>query len=368
MENNKSYRAHTNINSDTLLHVHLRQDMDFLEVLSLKLKQEDLYKLHTSNYGVLIGRVLASESFGIPNVKVSLFVKLDDIDSKNTEITNIYPYTDTSSKDRNGIRYNLLPDSMDDDCYRIVGTFPNKRLVLDENTYLEIFDKYWKYTTITNKAGDYFIPHVPVGEVQLHIDFDISDVGILSQRPRDMVYKGYNITLFDNANQFKEDTNLDSLTQIFSQNQSVYVYPFWGEEDLNEIAITRCDMNVQYKFEPTCIFMGSIVSDSFGTAIGHNCKAFRTSGYNKTLVAGEGTIEMIRKTTDGFVEEFQIQGNQLIDGDGVFCYQIPMNLDYVQTDEYGNIIPSFPAPENPGAGKTRPFPGKKRDRREDQRQ
>ena len=346
MENNKSYRAHTNINSDTLLHVHLRQDMDFLEVLSLKLKQEDLYKLHTSNYGVLIGRVLASESFGIPNVKVSLFVKLDDIDSKNTEITNIYPYTDTSSKDRNGIRYNLLPDSMDDDCYRIVGTFPNKRLVLDENTYLEIFDKYWKYTTITNKAGDYFIPHVPVGEVQLHIDFDISDVGILSQRPRDMVYKGYNITLFDNANQFKEDTNLDSLTQIFSQNQSVYVYPFWGEEDLNEIAITRCDMNVQYKFEPTCIFMGSIVSDSFGTAIGHNCKAFRTSGYNKTLVAGEGTIEMIRKTTDGFVEEFQIQGNQLIDGDGVFCYQIPMNLDYVQTDEYGNIIPT----DNPAKG------------------
>ena len=346
MENNKSYRVHTNINSDTLLHVHLRQDMDFLEILSLKLRQEELYSLHTSNYGVIIGRILASDAFGIPNVKVSIFIALDDADSNDTTITNFYPYTDVSGKNEDGVRYNLLPDTSDDECYRIVGTFPNKRLVLDENTYLEIFDKYWKYTTVTNKAGDYYIPHVPVGEVQLHIDFDISDVGILSQKPRDMIYKGYNTTLFDNANQFKEGTNLDNLTQIFSQNQSVYVYPFWGEDELNEIAITRCDMNVQYKFEPTCVFMGSVVSDSFGTAIGHNCKAFRTSGYNSGLVAGEGTIEMIRKTTDGFVEEFQIQGNQLIDGDGIFCYQIPMNLDYVQTDEYGNIVPT----DNPKKG------------------
>ena len=346
MENNKSYRIHTNINSDTVLNVHLRQDMDFLEILSLKLRQEELYTLHTSNYGVIIGRILASDAFGIPNVKVSIFIKLEDSDSGNTTITNFYPYTDISGKNEDGVRYNLLPDSSDDDCYRIVGTFPNKRLVLDENTQLEIFDKYWKYTTVTNKAGDYYIPHVPVGEAQLHIDFDISDVGILSQKPRDMIYKGYNNTLFDNANQFKEGTNLDNLTQIFSQNQSVYVYPFWGEDDLNEIAITRCDMNVQYKFEPTCIFMGAIVSDSYSAAVGHNCKAFRTSGYNSQLTAGEGTIEMIRKTPDGFVEEFQIQGNQLIDGDGIFCYQIPMNLDYVQTDEYGNVVPT----DNPKKG------------------
>lgn len=346
MENNKSYRVKANINSDTVINVQLRRDMDFLEILSLKLRQEDLYKLHTSNYGVIVGRVLASEAFGIPNVKLSIFVELTDEDAQNSDIFNLYPYESTSTQDRNGVRYNLLPNSSEDDCFRVVGTFPNKRLVLDENTYIEIFDKYWKYTTVTNKAGDYFIPHVPIGENRIHMDFDISDVGILSQRPRDMIYKGYNNTLFDNANQFKESTNLDNLTQIFSQNQSVYVYPFWGEEDLNEIAITRCDINVQYKFEPTCIFMGSIVSDSFSTAIGHNCKPYRTSGYNKSLVAGEGTIEMIRKTPDGFVEEFQIQGNQLIDGDGVFCYQIPMNLDYVQTDEYGNIVPT----DNPKKG------------------
>ena len=39
------------------------------------------------------------------------------------------------------------------------------------------------------------------------------------------------------------------------------------------------------------------------------------------------------------VEEFPIKSNRLIDGDGVWCYQIPMNLDYIGTDEFGNIIP-----------------------------
>ena len=55
---------------------------------------------------------------------------------------------------------------------------------------------------------------------------------------------------------------------------------------------------------------------------------------------------MIRKTTDGLVEQIYIQGNQLIDDDGVFCYQIPMNLDYVTTDEKGNIVPT----DNPKKG------------------
>lgn len=344
--NNRSYRVKANVGSDKVLNVQLNQDIDFLEILSLKLDQKDLYKLHTSNYGMLVGRVLANDAFGIPNVKLSIFIELTDADKQNVEIENLYPYRSTSSRDRNGVRYNLLPDSSNNDCYRIVGTFPNKRLVLDDNNVLEVFDRYWKYTTVTNQSGDYFIPCVPCGNCEIHVDFDISDIGILSQRPRDMIYKGYNMSQFDNANQFKESTNLDNLSQIFSQNQSVYVYPFWGEENIDNIAITRCDIQIQYKFEPTCVFIGSIMTDTASTAIGHNCKPFRDSGYNKTLVPSEGTIEMIRKTPDGFIEEFQIQGNRLIDGDGVWCYQIPMNLDYVQTDEFGNIIPT----DNPKKG------------------
>jgi hypothetical protein len=340
----KNYRIHTNIASDTILNVNMQQDYDFLEVLTMKLRQKDAYRLHSSNYGVIIGRVLANDAFGIPNAKISVFIERDTNDP--VDIENIYPYSEVTSKDKEGRRYNLLPDYSDDDCYRIVGTFPNKRLLLDNDIQIEIYEKYWKYTTVTNNAGDYMIFGVPSGSQQIHVDIDLSDIGILSQKPRDFEYKGYNITMFDNPNQFKESTNLDSLAQLFSQDKSVFVYPFWGDADNGIASITRCDVQIQYKFEPTCVFMGSIVSDNEGNTIGHKCAPDDDNGMNSQLIAGEGTIEMIRKTQDGLVEEYQIQGNQLIDSDGVWCYQIPMNLDFIGTDEYGNIVPT----DNPNKG------------------
>ena len=338
--NTRSYRIRTDVTKDQVVRAKLTQDIDFLEILSLKISQEDTYKLHASNYGVVVGRVLANDAFGIPNAKVSVFIPLSDDDKMRSEITSIYPYTDIQTRDSENRRYNLLPDSSNDVCYRVVGTFPNKTLVLDNNTEIEVFEKYWKYTTITNKSGDYMIFGVPTGTQQVHVDVDLSDIGVLSQKPRDFMYKGYNITQFDNANQFKESTNLDNLSQLLSQNSAVHVYPFFGENDVDEIAITRCDLQVQYKFEPTCVFFGSIVSDNFSNNVGDKCNPSKFCGFNRNLVAGEGTIEMIRKTQDGMVEDFQIQGNRLIDGDGVWCYQIPMNLDYIGTDEFGNIVPT----------------------------
>ena len=342
----KNYRIHTNIINDTVLNVNMQQDYDFLEVLTMKLRQKDSYKLHSSNYGVIIGRVLANDAFGIPNAKVSIFIERDANDP--TYMQSVYPFTEVIDSDKYGRRYNLLPDHSDDDCYRIVGTFPNKRLVLDDSVTLEIYDKYYKFSTVTNKAGDYMLFGVPSGSQQIHVDIDLSDIGILSQMPTDFEHKGYNMSMFDSPRQFKESTNLDGLAQIYSQNKSVFVYPFWGDENLGNgiAAITRCDVQMQYKFEPTCVFMGAIFSDNEGNAIGHKCAPSEDNGMNFQLVTGEGTIEMIRKTTDGLVEEFSIQGNQLIDGDGVWCYQIPMNLDFIATDEYGNIIPT----DNPNKG------------------
>ena len=175
----------------------------------------------------------------------------------------------------------------------------------------------------------------------LHMDLDLSDCGILSQRPRDFVYKGYTIEQFENPNQFKKDENIDGLSQIFSQNQPVYVRPFWGNKDNgDEIGITRADINISFKFEPTCVFMGSAISDNVSNGVGKKCVPTNQMGAMDELTAGEGTIEMIRKTPGGNVEEFSIKGNQVIDGNGVWCYQIPMNLDYMMTDEYGNMVPT----------------------------
>ena len=338
-DNNKSLRIRTNVNGDSYVSVNLDQTYDSFEILSLKLKSSDMYKLHSSNYGVIAGRVLANESFGIPNAKISVFIEGD---FESSEMVNtVYPYTSTSSKNGDGVRYNLLPDNNVDNCHQVVGSFPNKTYLLDNDVLIEVFDKYYVYTTRTNNSGDYIIMGVPVGNQTIHMDLDLSDCGMLSQRPRDFVYKGYTIEQFENPNQFKTSTNLDSLSQIFSQNQAVNVIPFWGNTENGEsIGITRADINVAFKFEPTCVFIGSIVADNSSNGISKKCVPTNQMGAMDELTTGEGTIEMIRKTPGGDVEEFQIKGTQLIDGNGVWCYQIPMNLDYMMTDEYGNMVPT----------------------------
>jgi hypothetical protein len=51
-----------------------------------------------------------------------------------------------------------------------------------------------------------------------------------------------------------------------------------------------------------------------------------------------GTIQMIRKSFDDTIEQFDVDGGNLIDDDGTWSYQIP-NLDYVVTNEYGDFNP-----------------------------
>ena len=344
-EANRSYRVKANVGADSFIKVNLEQEFDTLDILSLNIKSEDVYRLHNSNYGVVVGRVIANDGFGVPNAKISIFIEHDSSDGG--DITAIYPYSSPASYDDSGYRYNLLPDAKVSDCHQAVGSFPNKRYLLDNEDIIEVFGKYYKYTTRTNGAGDYIICGVPTGNQILHMDLDLSDCGILSQRPRDFVYKGYTVEQFESPNMFKKGKNYANLSQIFTQDQTVYVQPFWGNDSLGEtIGITRADINIAYKFEPTCVFMGSIVSDNSSEGISKKCIPTDNMGNMDELVSGKGTIEMIRKTYGGSVEEFQVKGTELINGDGIWCYQIPMNLDYMITDEYGNMVPT----DNPDKG------------------
>lgn len=192
-ETNKSLRIRTTINdANQSLYVNLDQTYNTFEILSLKLNQEDVYKLHSANYGVIVGRVLANGNFGVPNAKISIFIQGD---FENEKLSALYPYTSTNSQDKNGVKYNLLPDEKVDDCHQVVGTFPNKTYVLDNDVLIEVFDKYYKYTTRTNNSGDYIIAGVPVGSQTLHMDLDLSDCGILSQRPRARSYPQWRLLL-----------------------------------------------------------------------------------------------------------------------------------------------------------------------------
>ena len=73
----KSIRVRTTPNGDDkYIKVELKQDFDLLEILSLKLRQEDVYQNFCSNYGVVAGRVSVNNGFGLPNVKVSIFIPI----------------------------------------------------------------------------------------------------------------------------------------------------------------------------------------------------------------------------------------------------------------------------------------------------
>lgn len=348
IEESNVYRIRTDVGetAPNVVHVQLNQTYDMFEILSLKIKQEGVYKKYVDKSGIIVGRVIINGGVGVPNAKVSIFIEVSDDETDRNKL--LYNFLSTRDLDNDGVRYNLLPDEVDDSCHQNVGTFPNKRLLLDNNDVIEVFDRYWKYTTTTNNSGDYMLTGIPTGSQQLHCDVDLSDCGFLSQRPRDLVDKGYNVNMFDSPNKFKTSKNLNSLPQIISQDKSIFVHPYWGDvsDGTEDFAITRCDIEISYKFEPTAIFMGSIVTDSGSNAIGKNCATTEKCGKMSELIAGEGTIEMIRKTIDGKIEEYSINGNKNIDSDGTFVMAIPMNLDYVTTDEFGSLIPT----DNPKKG------------------
>ena len=77
---NKSHRIQVNTGTDKNIRVQIDQDFDFLEILSLKLRQEDVYTRFCADYGVVAGRVIVNGGYGVPNANVSIFIPLDAID------------------------------------------------------------------------------------------------------------------------------------------------------------------------------------------------------------------------------------------------------------------------------------------------
>jgi hypothetical protein len=342
----KSYRIRTTPgegNGFLKVNVDLNQNYDHLEILSLKISQKDEYRNFCADYGVVAGRVIINNGFGVPNVKVSIFVPVEDSDLEDSVKSALYPYTQPfpDQKNRNGLRYNLLPKNQQKLDHTPVGSFPKKREILDDNTTLEIYEKYYKYTTTTNEAGDYILFGVPVGDHFLHYDMDVSDIGFISTRPFELIEQGYSENLFSNRFKYKGSNNLDSLPQIFSENLPITVEPYWCDSLSvgSALGINRYDIQPNFEVIPTAIFMGSIFSDDEKDSLNKNCKPAREMGKLNEVVTGPGKIEAIRRTVDGNVEVFNFKEDS-IDDNGNWSILVPMNLRKVVTDEFGNLVPS----------------------------
>lgn len=328
--------------NDKYLKVNLNQKFDFIEILSLKISQEDAYRRFCSDYGAVVGRVIMNSGFGVPNAKVSVFIPIDDVDKNDSVIKGLYPYEIVTDKDSDGIRYNLLPKESETNntCFTPIGTFPTKREILDNEAMGYVYCKYYKFTTTTNYAGDFMLFGVPVGTYIIHVDADISDIGIASQRPYDLIRQGTPKKLFDSSTKFSNNTNLDKLPQVKTANIGVNVQPFWGDLENCEVGITRVDIDLNYNLVPAAIFMGSIFGDQDKDSVSKRCAPREDLGELCQQITNEGSIEILRKNFDGETELFYVEGGRVIDENGAWAFQVPMNLDYMYTSEEGVLIPS----------------------------
>ena len=345
----QSYRIRTELGVNKTINVQLDQDFEFLEILSLKIQQTDVYSRSCSEYGVVVGRVTANNGFGIPNARVSVFIPIDSVDESNPLITSVYPYKSPTDKNEDGYRYNLLPYEKSYSVHAATGTLPTRSDVLIDSTAVEIYDKYYKYTTKTNDSGDYMIMGVPLGSQTLVMDVDLSDIGEFSLTPQDLIRMGLATEGQVAGNRFKTSTDLSSLPQIVSLTRTLSVAPLWGDPDICQIAVNRVDFDLRddanIDIQPTSVFMGSMFSSSDTFRVRKNCKPKDNLGNLCGLTTGPGQILGIKQTiyqdSDGnpILEQHQFeQSGNIIDGNGVWLTELPMNLDYFITNEFGEKV------------------------------
>jgi hypothetical protein len=372
----QSYRVRTQVGINKTININLEQDFEFLEILSLKLQQSEVYDRNCANYGVVVGRVTANEGFGIPNAKVSIFIPIQQSDESNPIISSIYPYKSPSDKNEDGYRYNLLPYEKSYSTHSPTGTFPSKLDAITNNTAIEIYDNYYKLTSKTNDSGDYMIMGAPLGAQTIVMDVDLSDIGEFSLSPQDLIRVGVATEAQVGGNTFKSSSDLNSLPQIVNLVKTIEISPLWGNEDICQVAINRLDFDLRddanIDIRPTSVFMGSMFSSPdkmrlrpgfnlFGIEILGSARPKDNLGNLCELIAGPGQILSLRQTIfqdengNPILEEYKLeQSGNVIDGDGTWLVELPMNLDYYITNEFGEkVISDDPSVGIPTKGRYR---------------
>lgn len=348
----QKHRIRTEIGKDHKVTVELKQDYDLLEILSLKFTQQDIYTSICADYGVICGRITANQGYGVANARVSIFIPLDEVDEEDPVVSALYPYKSTQDTTTEGYKYNLFPKRKQHTGHTPTGTFPDQEDILTREEVLYVYEKYYKYTVKTNDAGDFMIWGVPVGTQTVHVDVDLSDMGCQSLVPYDFIYEGVSEEKFENNYTFRGDPDIAGLPQTLTFEETVEVYPFWGNEDLCEIGITRTDYDLTeqgIRIEPYSIMMGGSFTDSGKDSVRVRCNVDNQMGEKCSLTSGEGDIEAIRFTgtyeenSDGtpnyerpILEAIQLDSQ--INENGNFFFRVPMNMGYFITNEFGELV------------------------------
>jgi hypothetical protein len=280
-DKHKSIRIKTNI-GDKFVSVNLDQTYESMDILSLKVYQNDVYRLFDADYGIIVGRVLAN-GVGIPNCRISVFVpineetitnptNLDDI--KKIEAAALYPFKTVLDKDGNGKVYNLLPkysrnrnfNGFPDNDYGIgatpkapVGSFSEKEEVVTNETVAYVYDKYYKFSTITNESGDYILTVPSNRSYTVNMCCDITDIGRFSTTAALLKLDGLPDSFFTpDGLRINENIPLERLPNIDIQNQGITVKPLWTQNTNNtNVGINRLDFQLTKKIQPFITIVGN---------------------------------------------------------------------------------------------------------------
>jgi len=338
----QKHRINTRLNSDKKVTVELKQNYDLLEILSLKFTQQDAYTSLCADYGVVCGRISVNNGLGVPNARVSIFIPLTEQDELDPIVSTLYPYKLTSDTNIDGYRYNLLPARKQHGGHEPTGTFPDQANILGAEEYLEVYEKYYRYVAKTNSSGDFMIWGVPLGEQLIHVDVDLSDISCFSLRPYDFIRQGKGVDSFKNTYSFKSSADYASLPQIVGFDRTIDVAPFWGNVDLCQIGITRTDFDLSdqgVKIEPKAFLIGGTYTDTGKNSLNKNCQPRRKMGRKCDLTTKTGKIETIRFThkrdenNRPILETYEL--NEDIPEDGGFVMELPMNTEFIYTNEFG---------------------------------
>ena len=345
----ESYRIKTELGINKTINVQIDQEFEFLEILSLKIQQSNIYTRSCSEYGVLVGRVTANNGFGIPNARVSVFIPITTADESNPVISSIYPYKSPTDKNSDGYRYNLLPYEKSYSKHAATGTLPTRLDALTGLTAVEIYDTYYKFTAKTNESGDYMIMGAPLGEQTIIMDVDLSDIGDFSLTPQDLIRMGLATEAQVAGSKFRSSTDLSSLPQIISLTKNAEISPLWGDPTICQIAVSRLDFDLRddanVDIQPTSVFMGSMFSSPDSYRVRANEKPRDDMGNLCGLTTSPGQILALRQTiqqdSEGnpVLEQYDLeQSGNVIDGSGTWLIELPMNLDYFITNQFGEKV------------------------------
>jgi hypothetical protein len=360
-----SYRIKTEVGINQNIQVKLEQEYDMLELLSLQIFQSDIYTRDCANYGVICGRVFCNRGLGLPNAKISVFIPLQPEDENDPLVTSIYPYTDIYTVNDDGYKYNLLPYTQSYSNHVPVGTFPDRIDNLNDESVIKVYDKYYKHVVRTNDSGDFMIVGAPLGQQTIFMQIDLSDIGEFSLTPQDLIRMGVATESQVDGTKFKFSENYSELPQIVTLAKTVQVSPFFGQKEVCNYNIARVDFDLtseaSIRIEPTAVFMGSLISSDTKRKVKKNCKTKSKLGFNCELVSGPGQIDAIRQTifndSEGkpVLEVANLENKgKVIDENGAWLTEVPMNMNYVYTNENGDkVISNDPKVGVPTVGKYR---------------